>query len=226
MWQWWRCALKFVCLSATVMFSKPIRRLLLEGVSLRNIKKTKHTRRNPTTQNQLRMNLHVNGAHIGQNHLLVAGREGDEWSEWETLTNIMGGGALGRWQNSPVQTAASTNVIQSKETEWENNSIKLMFDLFNLQCCFWLYRSVTCWSWSGGGDKSVLSERRLEESWQRPMKTTHYICLVAFGICVILFNFQRFTVSWFRSTKMSRITPSLGPICRFKTLTSIKTWSM
>lgn len=55
--------------------------------------------------------------------------------EWVTDTDnyhgvgveVDGGGALGRWQNSPVQTAASKKVIQSKETEWENNAIKLTF---------------------------------------------------------------------------------------------------
>lgn len=125
------------------------------------------------------MDLHVDGAHTGQKPPVSGRQRGREWSKWETLTTITG--TLGRWQNSPVQTAASTKVIQSKETEWENNAIKPRFDFFNLQCCCcWLYRSVTCWSWGGGGTghKSVPSERWLEKSWQRPMKTTHHICLV------------------------------------------------
>lgn len=59
------------------MFPSPTADFLLQGVSLTNMKKTKHRQRNPTAQNQLRMDLHVYGAHIGQNHLLVAGREGE-----------------------------------------------------------------------------------------------------------------------------------------------------
>lgn len=130
----------------------------------------------------------MNGAHRGQNHPLVAGRDSEHGASerhWQLQQ-----GTLGRWQNSPVQTAGSTKVIQAKETEWENNAIKLMFDLFNLQCCFWLYRSVTCFL--EGERNSLLSERWLEKSWQRPIKTTHHICLVGSGIYLILFNFQGF----------------------------------
>lgn len=72
-------ALKFVSLTTAVqMFPGPTGDFLLQGVSLKNMKKTKHTSRNPTTSNQFRMDLHVDGAHTGQNRLLVAGREGED----------------------------------------------------------------------------------------------------------------------------------------------------